>query len=334
MAKKTTNKKSSSSKSSTTKSKSSTAKKTSTKKDSSIPPKEEGDSLKETPEEELAEEQDLDEEITNDDEDDDEGDSNEDLITDEMALDLGVKFWQKNDHFRSLLDPDIIKKLDLTQYDLAKLLNEFFGEMFKQEFIDFRVSGIAVHSAAKIHRWKIVEVLKQQEKEEEERRKEMLRRQIPSSISQPFRGDRRIATQDDFMGAMRKAIIEVMRKREKQRKRHDKARDSTATDLKKIRVRKKLPEGIRKAILGKERIEDTFDRWYDLIWDKAKQAPDGLVSFFNDLMPGIEKKDKYGYRFDLARLFLSLMFLRNRNKVDLEQYEELSDIYVSTTQKK
>ena len=315
--------------------KQSTGKKTSSKKNSSATEKKK-ESAEGIPEEELDGEgsDEIDENEEDNDASDDEGEDDGDFITDEMALEMGVKFWQKNDRFRSLLDPDIIKQLDLTQYDLAKLLNEFFGEMFKQEFIDFRVSGIAVHSAAKIHRWKIVEVLKQQEKEEEERRKEMLRRQIPTSISQPFRGDRRIATQEDFMGAMRKAIIEVMRKREKQKKRHDKARESAASDIKKTRVRKKLPEGIRKAILGKERIEDTFDRWHDMIREKARKAPDGIVSFFNDLMPGIEKKEKYGYRWDLARLFLSLMFLRNRNKVDLDQGEELSDIYVTVISKK
>lgn len=242
---------------------------------------------------------------------------------------LDAKFWQKSDYFRSLLDPELIKKLDLTTYDLAKLLNEFFSEMFKENYIDFKVSGIAVHSAAKIYRWKITEVLQQQEKEEEERKKEELRRNIPSTISQPLRPGRQIATQEDFLTSMRSAIIEVMRNREKQTRKMAKVRVQQEEEARKSRVKKKLPESIRKALLGKERIEETFQRWLDIMLEKARKAPDHRVSYMNDLKPMVTKKDRYGYRFEQARLFLSMMFLRNRDKIDLEQHEELGDIYVT-----
>ncbi len=242
-----------------------------------------------------------------------------------------AKFWQKNDYFRSLLDPDVIGKLDLAKYDLAKLLQEFFTEMFKEEYIDFKVSGIAVHAAAKIYRQKITQVLEQQEKEEEELKKDALRRNIPSTISQPLRAGRAIATQDDFMSSMRSAIIEVMRKREKQAIRVAKQQTAgvvAAEEIKKVRMKKMLPESIRKALLGKERIEDTFQRWLDIIYDGIRKNPDKQVSYFHDLQPLVEKKDKYGFRFEQARLFLSLMFLRNRDKIDVLQEDELSDLFV------
>ncbi len=244
-----------------------------------------------------------------------------------------IKFWQKNDYFRSLLDPEIIKKLDLTSYDLAKLLNEFFTEMFKRDFIDFKVSGIAVHSAAKIYRWKITEVLEQQEKELEEQRKDALKRAIPTSISQPLRAGRQIATQEDFMQSMRSAIIEVMRKREKQAIKLAKTRGTEGSDdeHKRARTRKTLPESIRKALLGKERIEDTFQRWLEIMYKRIKESPDKRASYFNDLKPLIEKVDRFKFKFEHARLFLSMMFLRNRGKIDLEQGEELTDIYVLKT---
>ncbi|NMC04123.1 MAG: hypothetical protein GYA24_02865 [Candidatus Lokiarchaeota archaeon] len=242
-----------------------------------------------------------------------------------------AKFWQKNDYFRSLLDPDVINKIDFAKYDLAKLLQEFFTEMFKEEYIDFKVSGIAVHAAAKIYRHKITQVLEQQEKEEEELKKEALRRNIPSTISQPLRAGRSIATQEDFMNSMRSAIIEVMRKREKQAQRVAKqaAASTVATEeMKKVRMKKMLPESIRKALLGKERIEETFQRWLDIIYDGIKKSPDQQVSYFHDLKPLVEKKDRYGFRFEQARLFLSLMFLRNRDKIDVLQQDELADLFV------
>jgi len=266
--------------------------------------------------------------------DDDEVRASEDEATLMKAIEnndiVDVKFWQKNDYFQSLLDPDVIEKLDFTKYDLAKLLTEFFGEMFKEDYIDFKVSGIAVHSAAKIYRYKITQVLEQQEKEEEERKKEMLRRNIPSTISQPLRAGRSIATQEDFLNSMRSAIIEVMRKREKQALRltRQKTGDETA-DAKKARSRKALPDSIRKALLGKERIEDTLQRWLEIIHEKIKQNPDKTASYFNDLKPMIEKTDRYGYRFEEARLFLSLMFLRNRDKIEVTQEEELTDMVIS-----
>ena len=254
-----------------------------------------------------------------------------DIISELMANDenLDIKFWQKSDHFRSLLDPEIIKKLDLTHYDLAKLLNEFFNEMFKEDFIDFKVSGIAVHSAAKIYRWKILEILEDQERIQEEKRREALRRNIPDTISQPLRPGRQIATKEDFMGSMRSAIIEVMRKREKAARRNAKKKKKVKAEVKKTRTKKKLPQSLMKAILGKERIEDTFQNWFNTMVDKIKKDPDNQISYLRDLKPLIEKKDPYGYRFDLARLFLSMMFLRNRSKIDLFQEDELSDIYIT-----
>nr|MDO8087733.1 hypothetical protein [Candidatus Sigynarchaeum springense] len=242
-----------------------------------------------------------------------------------------AKFWQKNDYFRSLLDPDVIDKIDFAKYDLAKLLSEFFNEMFKEEYIDFKVSGIAVHAAAKIYRHKITQVLEQQAKEEEERKKEALRRNIPSTISQPLRAGRAIATQEDFMNSMRAAIIEVMRKREKQAQKIAKQQAAglaKAEEAKKIRMKKMLPESIKKAMLGKERIEDTFQRWLEIIYEGIKNSPDKQVSYFHDLKPRVEKKDRYGFRFGQARLFLTLMFLRNRDKIDVLQEEELADMYV------
>jgi hypothetical protein len=241
------------------------------------------------------------------------------------------RFWQKNDYFRSLLDPDVIDKIDFAKYDLAKLLQEFFTEMFKEEYIDFKVSGIAVHAAAKIYRHKITQVLEQQEKEEDERKKDALRRNIPSTISQPLRAGRAIATQEDFMSSMRSAIIEVMRKREKQAQNVAKqkvAGDVAAEEMKKVRMKKMLPESIRKALLGKERIEDTFQRWLEIIYDGIRQSPDKQISYFHDLKPLVEKKDRYGFRFEQARLFLTLMFLRNRDKIDVLQDDELSDMFV------
>jgi hypothetical protein len=245
---------------------------------------------------------------------------------------IDSKFWQKNDYFRSLLDPDVINKIDFSKYDLAKLLQEFFAEMFKEEYIDFKISGIAVHSAAKIYRHKITQVLEQQEMEEEELKKEALRRNIPNTISQPLRAGRAIATQEDFMLSMRSAIIDVMRKREKQQQRIAKQKISgevPVEDVKKIRMKKMLPESIRKALLGKERIEDTLQRWFEIIHEKVKQSPDKEISYFQDLKPLVERKDRYGFRFEQARLFLSLMFLRNRDKIDVKQEDELADMFVT-----
>ncbi|MHA1700006.1 MAG: hypothetical protein ACTSWN_14290 [Promethearchaeota archaeon] len=254
-------------------------------------------------------------------------------ITSEIPEDLiensSIKFWQQDETFRTLFDPDVIKSLDVKNIDLEKILNDFFSKMFKQKFIDFKVSGIAVHSAAKIYRRKIQEVLESQQKIEEARKREALKRQIPTALSQPLRGGIKIATQDEFIASMRRAIIEVMRKREKQQKRLMRKRSQEIKSIRKTKTKKRLPEGIRKAILGKERIEDTFDRWYSIIRSKARKSPDGLVSFINDLKPEIKTNNKYSYRFQYARLFMSLMFLRTRGKIDVMQEDELTDLYIS-----
>ena len=73
-----------------------------------------------------------------------------------------LKFWQKPP-YSSLLDLELAKDSEIVFYDLANLIEKFFGKMLKEELINYKISGIALKSAASLHHYKISSIIKQEE---------------------------------------------------------------------------------------------------------------------------------------------------------------------------
>ncbi len=252
---------------------------------------------------------------------------------DQIKKIIPKKFWMI-DPWRTLLDPSLAKEAEVLNYDLSKLIRDFFDMMLKEEIIDFRISGIATYSAAKMHHWKILETIKEEEKAEEQRQRERLERTIPKAIAQPLRESRKIATADDLVGAMRRAIIETMQKREKLRLRRV-VREQKQAIVKQQRVKGQLPKDLLKAIMGRgETLEEMMPKWMEKVKASASLNKDGLASFF-DLVNVIkaESKSKFEERLRICLLFQSLMFLANQNSCFLEQGDIFSDIVITPHKK-
>src|SRR5271157_103322 len=239
------------------------------------------------------------------------------------------KFWMI-DPWRSLLDPNLAKEADILKYDLSKLIRDFFDLMLKEELIDFRISGIATYSAARMHHWKILETIKEEEKEEEKRQRERLERQVPKAIAQPLREARKIATVDDLVGAMRRAIIETMQKREKLRLRRV-VREQKRTDRREVRLKGQLPKELLRTLLGKgETAEEMIQSYYEKIKAAASLNSEGMASFF-DLCNVIkeESTSTFEERFKMIKLFMSMCFLGTSNNIFMEQEDLFTDIVIN-----
>jgi hypothetical protein len=239
------------------------------------------------------------------------------------------KFWMV-DPWRSLLDPNLAREADILKYDLSKLIRDFFDLMLKEELIDFRISGIATYSAARMHHWKILETIKEEEKEEEKRQRERLERQVPKAIAQPLREARKIATVDDLVGAMRRAIIETMQKREKLRLRRV-VREQKRTVMRVARLKGQLPKELLKHITGKgETADEMIQNYYEKIKAAASLNSDGIASFF-DLCNVIkqESTSKIEERFKMIKLFMSMCFLGTSNNIFMEQEDLFTDIVIN-----
>lgn len=239
------------------------------------------------------------------------------------------KFWQKG-AYKILMDPTLIKSEDFLKYDLSALLSEFTKEMLKEDLIDFRISGMAIYSAAKLHHKKIRDVIDEEEKVQIREMRERTRREIPKAMPQPLREPRKIATSDELFEAMRSAIIETMQKRELLRRRREK-KIAKREELKVIRSKGHLSKEILKHILGKSQTaEELLQSWFEKIKAKIKLS-DRKYTTYEEMIQDvieIEEKDSYGQKIKSVEMFIAMLFLSTGGKLIMTQEEDFKDIKI------
>jgi hypothetical protein len=272
--------------------------------------------------------------VGGDDDDKEDLDEDDDSHTQE-ELDKMKKWWLE-EPFRSLLDPNLAGTVQFSKYDLSKLINEFTDNMLKEDLIDFRISGIAINSSAKMYHWKITDVIKEEEVIEQKKEQERMRREIPKAISQPMREGRKLASADDLFAAMRIAIIDTMRKREVLRRRREKMEEKKEKKVQ-VRAKGKLPAEILKHITGSEEtVEQRLNKWHQKIKEmvRLEERKDETISF-EELRKVIWAADgeEYGKKIQYIQAFESLMFLASLNKIRLEQLHQRDPINITVTDK-
>ncbi|MHA2179805.1 MAG: hypothetical protein ACXAAH_00120 [Promethearchaeota archaeon] len=244
---------------------------------------------------------------------------------------MELKFWQKPP-FSSLLDPELAKESEIAFYDLASLVDEFFGKMLHEDLINYKISGIALKTSASLHHYKISSIIREEEqiqkKEELEKFRQRHSRSIPKALPQPIQPKMEIATKNELFDAMRSAIIEVMQNKEKLKRRRIRREDLKQQKIQ-IRSKAQLPKELLKHISGKEQtVQELHESWYNRI--KGTINLNNKESSFFDLTGIIknEEESSIGRKFALVRMFLALMFLSTGNKLTLSQDEDFKDIAV------
>ncbi|MFX0072021.1 MAG: hypothetical protein ACFFAO_13105 [Candidatus Hermodarchaeota archaeon] len=242
------------------------------------------------------------------------------------------KFWQKP-KYRVLLDLELAKDSDVAFYDLSSLVDRFFDHMLREDLINYKISGIALKTAANLHHYKISSIIREEEeiqkKEELEKLRQSHRRTIPKTLPQPVMPKMQIVTKDELYDAMRAAIIETMQNKEKLRRRRLK-RDEEKTQRLQRKSLAKLPKELLKHISGREQtVQELHESWFNRI--KATiNLENKDTSFFNLLeIVKNEEEGSIGRKFALVRVFLALMFLSTGNKLSLGQEDEFKDISIS-----
>jgi chromatin segregation and condensation protein Rec8/ScpA/Scc1 (kleisin family) len=242
-----------------------------------------------------------------------------------------LKFWEQPP-FSSLLDLELAKESDIVFYDLANLIEKFFGKMLKEDLINYKISGIALKSAASLHHYKISSIIKQEEeiqkKEELERIRARHSRTIPKTLPQPIQPKLQIATKEELFDAMRAAIIETMQNKEKLRRRRIR-RDEVKQKRIQMKSKAKLPKELLKHISGKDQtVEELHDSWFNRI--KATIDLNSKDTSLFDLLNLIknDEKSSIGRRFALVKMFLALMFLSTNKRLTLSQTDDFKDISI------
>jgi chromatin segregation and condensation protein Rec8/ScpA/Scc1 (kleisin family) len=244
-----------------------------------------------------------------------------------------LKFWQKPP-YSSLLNLDVAKDSDIAFYDLSSLVDNFFDKMLQENFINYKISGIALKTSASLHHHKISSVIEEQEKiqkkEEIEKMRERASRRIPETLTQPVQPKFKTTTKKELFGAMRDAIIETMQKKEKLKRRRIKKQKQKEKQKEKEKSQAKLPKELLKHITGREQtIEELLDSWYNRIKatinlnEKSATSLHELENIIKN-----EEESPLDRKFALVRVFLALMFLSTNNKINLIQEEEFRDINI------
>ncbi|MFW9898032.1 MAG: hypothetical protein ACFFDO_02065 [Candidatus Thorarchaeota archaeon] len=245
---------------------------------------------------------------------------------------IDLKFWQKPP-YSSLLDLELAKDSEIVFYDLANLIEKFFSKMLREDLINYKISGIALKSAASLHHYKISSIIKEEEQIQKREELEKLRarhsRTIPKSLPQPTKPKMQIATKDELFDAMRAAIIETMQNKEKLKRRRLQREEEKQKRLQ-MKSKAKLPKELLKHISGKEQsIEELHESWFNRI--KGTIDFNNVDTSFFDLLNIIKSDEKshIGRKFALVRLFLALMFLSTNNRIELFQDDEFKDVSIS-----
>lgn len=248
---------------------------------------------------------------------------------------MELKFWQKPP-FSSLLDSELAKESEIAFYDLASLVDEFFDKMLHEDLINYKISGIALKTSATLHHYKISSIIREEEqiqkKEELVKFRQRHSRSIPKALPQPIQPKMQIATKDELFDAMRSAIIEVMQKKEKLKRRRTRREELKQQKIQ-MKSKAQLPKELLKHITGKEQtVQELHDLWHNRI--KGTINLNNKETSFFELTRIIkdEEDSAIGRKFALVRMFLALMFLSTGNKLNLTQDEEFKDISINIRQ--
>lgn len=244
------------------------------------------------------------------------------------------KKWWLEEPWRSLLDPSLVKTSDALKYDLSSLINQFTEKMLQESYINFRISGIAIFSAAKMHHWKIRDVIDEEQKIQEQEIKERTQREIPKTIAQPLRESRKIATQEELFGALKSAILETMQQRERLKIRREE-KLAQKQEQKVIRTKGRLPPELLKHILGKEEtIEDLKNYWLNKIITMYRLAGERAhnegITFYElkSLIEEEQELPKEVIKMKEVKLFEVLMFLTSDGKISMAQTDFDAEIFI------
>lgn len=197
---------------------------------------------------------------------------------------------------------DIIRLHRLRPWDvnLAYLLNSLLSEMRRRGYIDFTASGIALLSSATIYRMKTELILKLEEPPMPPPPK--IAEVLPPPIQLPIRYE--------YTTTSIEQLIKML----------DEALKAEPTLLKsRLKPITPAPPVLQQLDQFIVEIEEHIERMYTKIAEMA--VKENLVSF-SKLITGLK-------RLEIVRVFLIILFLACRGKINLWQEQEFGEIYIS-----
>lgn len=201
--------------------------------------------------------------------------------------------------WRVLTDILELQRISPWELDLAELVNGFIGRLLTAEYIDFRICGRALLSAAILLRLK-TEYLLEFGREEEEFMRVIEEDIFLPPIRPPFRKNIRPTSSAEFLEALRELVYPPKKYSRK-------------------RLRPEIaPPVIPQLDASQVELTKSMRQLYSQLLETSHSGKS--ISFF-DFVRGMS-------HVDVIRVFLSLLFLMSEDKVRISQEEQYGDIMI------
>jgi len=213
-----------------------------------------------------------------------------------LRLDNGFAEQLMTAPWRILFDVTRLDRVKVWEVRLSEVLTEFAQVLRVQGYIDFNICGIAVHSAAIIHRIKSEKLLQADQPPKPKPKPEI---NIMPPIELPFKPELITATLQEIVTALQKALSQSGRSK------------TEAAPPQIMENRLILNEFIVK-------IEEELDKFLE----KLREIFSVRTSItFSELVEGMP-------RLEAAKTFILLLFAAARRYVMLLQADEFSDLVI------
>lgn len=202
--------------------------------------------------------------------------------------------------WRVLTDILELQRISPWELDLAELVNGFIGRLLTAEYIDFRICGRALLSAAILLRLK-TEYLLEFGREEEEIIKVIEDDIFLPPIRPPFRQNIRPTSSAEFIEALRELVFPPRKRLRKQTKILDSSPTIPQFDGSQVELAKSMKRLYTK-----------------LLETSLGSNPISFVDFVHGMS-----------RIDIIRVFLTLLYLLGEGKIHISQNLQYGDIMIS-----
>ncbi|MHA1650677.1 MAG: hypothetical protein ACTSYB_10830 [Candidatus Helarchaeota archaeon] len=228
--------------------------------------------------------------------------------------------------YLALIDKDIWKGKNPWNYDIGKLLPEFFDKM--KENLKFKILGLALQTAAQIHYAKILYLIQSEEKFKEHLEIERKRHESAAlgRLGLPLRRFGEEADVDDLFNELVDVLLEEKRRLKRKIEREKK--------LKEKRPRKRrVPlsesfdiDDFYEVDADRMNIQEKNEMVKEAIKRLCHQAPNGEITF-NDLLKDLTHMAS-DPRIQTARVLLSVLFLIADGFIFAEQDVDTHQIFI------
>ncbi|TFG05650.1 MAG: hypothetical protein EU536_01295 [Promethearchaeota archaeon] len=249
----------------------------------------------------------------------------EELPPDDLSDD---EFYFKHP-YNALIDPDIWRGKNPWHYDIAKLLPEFYSKM--EGNFKFKILGLALQSAAKLHYAKILYLIHTEEKFKEHL--EIERKRHESSelgrLGLPLRRLGEEADSDDLFDELVTMLLDEKKRLEKKIEKEQKLQEGTATRRRRVPLSEAMDmDDFYEVDADRMNIQEKNEMVLDAIKNlcAAAPAPDHEITF-GALMQALTGMAS-DIRIQTARILLSILFLIADRIIDADQDVETHEIFI------